>query len=158
MADQMLTYWPSSRSIYEGSHTDRDPGLDSPQLLASMRKVDSSWKAELKSPELIKSAKQIKSADAIANDANLEHLQVIRLHEEIMGAPDQPFFLEQVSTVRNVDMLESHESWFYCICPYWDTLRLLILERGGSRCSVCGDAKPDMHIDHRRPHAAGGEF
>ena len=110
-SDQFLTYWPGSRNFYEGKHTERDPGSDSAHLIASMTKSDDIWKAELKSPELIKSAKQIKSATAVANDANLEHLQVIRLHEEIQGAPQQPFYLEQAATVRNVDMLESRESW-----------------------------------------------
>jgi len=109
--EQFITYWPSSRNLYEGKHTASDPGADSQHLLATMKKVDSSYKAELKSKELIKSARQIKSADAIANDANLEHLQVVRLHEEIMGAPDQPFYLHNAATVRNVDKLEARESW-----------------------------------------------
>ena len=107
-----ITYWPSSRSFYEGSHTGRDPGVDSSHLLASMVKTpDRGVKAELKSKELIQSAKQISSDTAVANDVNLEHLQVIRLHEEIQGAPDQPFYLEAGSTIRNVDMLESRETW-----------------------------------------------
>ena len=68
-------------------------------------------KAEIKSKELIQSARQIKSADAIGNDTNLEHLQVIKLHEVIQGAPEQDFFLEQSSTVRNLDKLEGRETW-----------------------------------------------
>ena len=96
---------------HSGNRVGRDPGVDSPHLLASMVKTDKGMKADLKSKELIQSAKQIKSADAIANDTNLEHLQVIRLHEVIQGAPDQAFFLEGASTVRNVDKLESRETW-----------------------------------------------
>ncbi len=55
------------------------------------------------------SAKQVKSATAIGNDANLDHLQVIRFYEEIMARPTRQFFLEQAATVRNVGMLESRE-------------------------------------------------
>ena len=110
-SDQFVTYWPNSKSFYSGNRIDHDPGVDSPHLLASMVKTDKGMRAELKSKELIQSARQIKSADAIANDTNLEHLQVIKLHEVIQGAPDQTFFLENASTIRNVDKLESRETW-----------------------------------------------
>ena len=33
------------------------------------------------------------------------------MHEIIQGAPEQTFFLEEASTVRNVDKLESRETW-----------------------------------------------
>lgn len=54
---------------------------------------------------------------------------------------------------------EAHaEWWFYHISPYWDSIRLWVLERDGGRCSVCGRADAEMHVDHKKPQAAGGEF
>ena len=94
--------------MYEGKYTERDPGLSSNNLLAVF---NTKHQAELRNDNLISSAKQIKSNTAVANDANLEHLQVIRLHEQIQGAPDQPFYLEGASTVRNMDKLEGRETF-----------------------------------------------
>ena len=109
--DSFVTYWPGTRNFYSGKRVGQDPGNSSPYLLASMVKTDKGMKANLKSKELITSARQIKSADAIANDSNLEKLQVIKLHEVIQGAPNQAFFLEGASTVRNMDKLEGRETW-----------------------------------------------
>ena len=105
--DSFVTYWPNSQGFYVGDHTQADPGIDSSDLLA----VTLNNKTQLKDSSLIATTKQIASSTAIANEANLEHLQVIRLHEEIMGRPEQPFFLEQASTVRNTEMLESRETF-----------------------------------------------
>ena len=94
--------------MYEGKYTERDPGLSSNSLLAVF---NTKHQAELRNDNLIQSAKQIKSNTAVANNANLEHLQVIRLHEQIQGAPDQPFYLEGASTIRNMDKLEGRETF-----------------------------------------------
>ena len=85
--ETFVTYWPHSGSFYVGKHTEKDPGLDSSDLLGVTRKVESPYKTELKSESLIQSTKQITSEIAVANQADLSHLQVIRLHEEIMGRP-----------------------------------------------------------------------
>ena len=78
--DQFVTYWPSSKSFYSGNRISSDPGIDSQHLLASMVKTEKGMRADLKSKDLIQSAKQIRSADdAIANNNNLEKLQVIKL-------------------------------------------------------------------------------
>ena len=106
--ESFVTYWPHSSAFYVGDHSRSDPGLDSGDLLAVTTK---DHKTQLKNSSLISTTRQIGSSIAVANDSNLEHLQVIRLHEEIMGRPEQPFFLEQSSTVRNTEMLESRETF-----------------------------------------------
>lgn len=48
--------------------------------------------------------------------------------------------------------------WHYRIAPYWDEIRLEIIQRDGKKCRMCHSVVETPQIDHIVPHAAGGEF
>jgi biotin operon repressor len=53
-------------------------------------------------------------------------------------------------------MAEEQEETPRCASPEWRLLRMEILERDDFTCRYCGDAAPQMEVDHVHPVSAGG--